>query len=378
LPWVVSLAVHVAVLAWWASLPNPPPRVVRVEPDLRSIELVELPPGLEVQPLPRPEPAEPEPAEPEPAEPEPAEPERPTDGRRDPSVSRGRPTGPTEPTGPSEPSEPTGPALPAEPGGIALLGLRDGSRSSSTGGSLRPMLPPPAVGRGRVVREVGAEGPPATSSRDGKPRSFEEAGFRTRRNGKQVFRDATGRFTATLGADGRIKFKDMPIAISRDPMTGAPKGLGMPGLAEGLRAASGTELYQQEKKRLLEETFDLRLQLAIGFARDKVDRRLKSLYRELLAQWQDDGESEAERRKALFQRWDECEEGLPLALPGFAGAATSELDDLRRSAGDQARETIESFIRRQLPAGSPQAYTDEELRRLNASRHSRARFAPYQ
>lgn len=378
-PWLLSGALHVAVLAWSVSRPEAPRRVVGVEPDLRTIELVELPPVIEVEPAPS-QPAQPEPPSTDepPADEAPTTPALPTDDRKDdPRRPRG-PSSPREPTGPSVPSEPAGPEAPAEPGGgVALLGLRDGSRSSGSGGSLRPQLPPPSMGRGRVVGEVGAEGPPVSVHRDGKPRSFEDAGFRTRRNGKQVFRDETGRFTATLGADGRVKFKDMPVAISRDPMTGAPKGLGMPGLAEGLRAASGTELYQQEKKRLLEETFELRLQLAIGFARDKVDRRLKSLYRELMQQWQDDGESEVERRKALFRRWDECEEGLPVTLPGFAGAASSELDDLRRNAGDQARETIEGFIRRHLPAGSPQAYTEEELRRLNASRQSRARFAPY-
>jgi hypothetical protein len=372
LPWLLSTAVHVAVLAWWASLPEPPPRVVQADPDLRAIELVELPPVIEVEP-------EPPRADEPPRTDEPPSADEPPTAPVDRAVPR-RPTGPrlpSEPTGPEVPSEPTGPEVPSEPGGVAIVGLRDGSRSSSTGPSLRPSLPPPRVGRGHVVREVGAEGPPASTSHDGKPRSFAEAGFRTRRNGTQVFRDATGRFTATLGADGRIKFKDMPVTIARDPMTGAMKGIGMPGLAEGLRAASGQELYIQEKRRLLEETFELRLQLAIGHARDKVDRRLKSLYRELLEQWQDEGESAADRRAALFQRWDECEEGLPVALPGFSGAASSELDDLRRSAGEQARDTIERFIQRQLPAGSPQAYTDEELRHLNAKRRSRARFAPY-
>jgi len=369
---------HLAVLAWWASLPEPePPRRVAEESELRPIELVELP-AIELEP----EPAEPEPGLPseptEPpalseAQPTPAEPSEP------PSTSR-RPRGPSEPTSPEEPAEPVGPEVPTEPpgtGAVALLGLRDGSRAASPSNSLRPELPPPTVGHGRVTRQVGSQRPAPSVFDDGKPRTLEEAGFRTRRNGKRVFRDETGRFTATLLADGRVKFRDMPVAVSRDPITGAAKGIAMPGLAEGLRAASGIELYQQEKKRLLDATFELRLQLAVSFAQDKIDRRLQSLYRELLDDWGDESTSEPERRAALFRRWDECEEGLPVAMPGFADAHSSELDDMRRSAGAQARETIERFIRRQLPAGSPQAYTSEELRTLNASRHSQARFAPY-
>lgn len=371
-PWLLSAALHVAMLAWWASLPEPPRRVAEAEPDLRAIELVELPPAFE------PAQAEPEPTATDEA-PAPTEPSHPTEPT-EPGTSR-RPRGPREPSGPAIPTEPAGPVEPTEPpstGGVSLLGLRGGSRAAAPAGSLRPELAPPAMGQGRVTRQVGSQRPPPSVFEDGKPSSFEEAGFRTRRSGKRVFRDETGRFTATLLADGRIKFRDMPVAVSRDPLTGASKGLAMPGLAEGLRAASGTELYQQEKKRLLEATFELRLQLAVSFAQDKLDRRLQSLYRELLDAWSDASTSEAERRESLFRRWDECEEGLPVALPGFADADTSELDDMRRSAGAQARETIERFVRRQLPQGSPQAYTAEELRSLNASRRSRARFAPYE
>jgi hypothetical protein len=374
-PWLLSGVLHVAVLAWWASLPEPPRRVAEVEPDLRPIELVELvelvelPPASPPEPTPEPVPVQ-EPALDEPHEPSPT---APTEASR-------RPKGPTAPHESAPSPGAVGPADPSESpsqGAVALLGLRDGSRAASQGGSLRPELPPPAVGHGRMSGRVGAHRPSSSALADGSPRSLEEAGFEARRNGTRVFRDPTGRFTATLGADGRVKFRDMPVAVRRDPMTGAPQGLAMPGLAEGLRVASGQELYNEDKKRLLEQTFELRLRLAIAFAQDKIDRRLGALYRELLEAWKDTTHSEAERRALLFRRWDDCEEGLAISLPGFAEAHSSVLDDLRRSAGASARETIERFVRRQLPAGSPQAYTDDELRRLNASRRSRARFDPY-
>lgn len=180
-----------------------------------------------------------------------------------------------------------------------------------------------------------------------------------------VYTDRRSGFKATLLPDGRLKFR----------ITVTPSS--MPGMSEVIRAAQGQELFQQQKKRLLDATFDLRLAMAIDFARDKIDRRLKSLYRDLLDRWSDGSTSEAERRAALFQRWDECEEGLPVTLKGFEGVDSSELDQVRRAAGTEARETIERFIRRHLPAGSSQAFTEDELRRFNAGRRSRARFDPY-
>ncbi len=258
-----------------------------------------------------------------------------------------------------------------------MSGLRDDSQQATRSSSLRPKLAPPArLGGSQVVRRTGAAGVDAVPRRDGPPRSLADAGFRPRRSGKLVFRDSAGRFKATLRPDGRVKFKDLPVAIGRDPNTGQVK-MGMPGAYEAIQTIQGQELYQQEKRRLLEATFDLRLQMAVDFARDKLDRRLKSLYRELLDGWSSSSTTEAQRRVALFERWDECEEGLSVALPGFDGAATSELDELRHTAGEQARETIERFIRRHLPRGSAEAFTADELARFNGKRRSRGRFDPY-
>lgn len=373
MPWLVSAGIHGLLLAWWASLPLPSRRDEPVVPELRPVELVELPPSLRsVEPA---EPAEPpdeaptpEP-EPEP-EPELAPTEQPRPARRASSPEpRAEPISPSPDEDEDEDEDEPAPA----PGGVALLGLRGQSQSPSpghrSGPVLRPQLSPPVgggpVGGGPVVRKFGAEGSAASPQRDGPPRSLAEAGFRKRRSGKMVYRDAQSGFVATLLPDGRLKFRETVTPSS------------MPGMAEALRAASGQELFIQQKKRLLEQTFELRLQMAVNFASDKIDRRLASLYRELLEQWSRTSKSEAERRVALFERWDECEEGLAVTLRGFEGVTSSELDQKRRAAGQAARETIERFIRRQLPPGSPQAYTPEELRRLNARRHSQARFAPY-
>ena len=68
----------------------------------------------------------------------------------------------------------------------------------------------------------------------------------------------------------------------------------------------------------------------------------------------------------LFQLWDECEE------------PRNELDDRPEAkAGQRVRGHIIRFVRERLPAGSPEAFGLEELRRLNASRSSTKSFAPY-
>ncbi len=373
LPWVISGAVHLLVLLWWMSLPAPEPTSSQGELELRAVELVEL----EVTAAPSASPSDPI-EEPRPP-PEPQEPEVP------PSIAPPR-VGPAAPARPSnagaeavEPAPGEGPEdAPQKPGtGVDLIGLRGQSRATSRGPVPPPSLPPPRVKRGRIERQIGAARVVVPPARDGKPRSLAEAGFRRRRNGKLVYPGAG--FRAELKPDGRMVFRDLPAALPRDPETNRRKVAlpSMAGLAEGIRAAQGQELYQQQKKRLLEQTFELRLQMAVEFARDKVERRLASLYRELLDDWHDRGRSAAVRRTRLFERWDECEEGPAVALPGFAGEARSEVDEIRRSAGGKARETIEGFIRRHLAQGTADAFTAEELRRLNARRRSRARFRPY-
>ena len=63
------------------------------------------------------------------------------------------------------------------------------------------------------------------------------------------------------------------------------------------------------------------------------------------------------RRAALFELWDECGED---------------------EAGLRARAIVIGWIRAKLPAGSADAYTDEELTALQTRRTSSTAFAPYE
>lgn len=362
---MVSGGLHLLLFGWWASLPDYEPSSSDAALTYTPIEWIELPPAeVPVEPEPAVTPSAPSAPPSEPAKSDPVPPSEPVA----PSPSRpARPRVNAEPPGssPQPPAVTVEPGPEPEPGGVALLGLRSDSRDAGPRTSLRPSLAPPKVGTGQVVRQFGAAAVELPGPTDGKPRSLTEAGFKPSRNGKMVYTDRQSGFKATLLPDGRVKFR----------ITVTPSS--MPGMSEMIRAGQGQELYQQQKKRLLDATFDLRLSMAVEFARDKLDRRLRSLYRELMDEWTKSGTTDAQRRQRLFDRWDECEEGLPLRMPGFEGADSSELDQMRRDGGEQARETIMRFIRRQLPKGSPQAYGAEELRRLNASRRSRSKFAPY-
>lgn len=78
--------------------------------------------------------------------------------------------------------------------------------------------------------------------------------------------------------------------------------------------------------------------------------------------WSDRQWSLPERREILFRIWDEAAEPDDAELGG---------------AGAHARKIIERFVRRELPAGSADGFTDEELRRFNARRAHGPRFDPY-
>lgn len=370
---LVSLLLHVAVLVGLALLPERPPPA----PDTQwaDIEMIEIEP-VEVDVDPELPTSPPEPVEPEPvAESEsPSRPESPA------------PETPPPPPSPSEPSEAGGdggvpqldPTAQPDPGkSLALGGYRNQSQGSAQGerGAGVPAPVPRMPLQGPVEQrqqygperrfESGAPGPPVD---DAPARSFGEAGFKRRASGKMVYRDPDWRFSAELESDGRLTFRDLP-----------GKFKGMAGMSEAALKSSGQELYRKQKKALLDKTFELRMNLAVSHARRAMDRRLAALYRDLLELWQRESIPASQRRRTIFSRWDECEEApAAVELEGeFAKQAGSELDQARTEAGKEARSKIEEFIRRHLPRGSPDAYTEAELRELNQGRRSEQRFDPY-
>lgn len=124
----------------------------------------------------------------------------------------------------------------------------------------------------------------------------------------------------------------------------------------------GTNPYRFEQHRLAEATREERFCQRQKVKAENERQALFSLPGELAALWADTTLTPAERRKLLFERWDECREDKPDA--GASGATAM-------------RAAIETLIRTNLPYGSVHAYTPHELAALNARRSSAATFAPY-
>lgn len=245
----------------------------------------------------------------------------------------------------------------------------------------------------------------------GNPRS--DLHLEPRRDGSYVYRDADSEFRAVVHADGSVEYLRRPADLrltflgidllprsrrsesatptaTPDPPLPPQPGTGDPThdpgsygpvpvlIGFGGRMPGLTDMVQRRqqfaaKARFLDDTAQLRRELARQVSERRTRDRLGSLGAELSAIWSE-GERPAEQRRALlFQRWDECAE----ASPGGSADETTEDDARREAAGERGRRQIEAFVQRHAPPGSPLAFTAAELERLNARRHSRQRFDPY-
>jgi len=236
------------------------------------------------------------------------------------------------------------------------------------------------------------EGPQEPEPAEGKPGSL---GLTRQRDGSVLFVDPGKRFTAAVNPDGSVRFgnrwgRDQHGERMRGSGRalrqigpsgiGAVGGIGITGPTEWLLALQGQERDAAAKTAFLNQTRELRIQLAVEFTLRLLDTRLGELNQELLGLTADASRDLATRRALLFQRWDECDERLDQGLPAdpeLPGEAVSMIDEARLAAADRARRTIEAFIRRQLPRGSARAFTAAELADFNRRRVSVETFDPY-
>lgn len=208
-------------------------------------------------------------------------------------------------------------------------------------------------------------------------------------DGSYRYVDAQRRFTMTVAPDGKAYFADRwrrPSSansqhgkIGRRPGASSfvsnAGGFAMQGPLEWLIRASGHDLATSAKMGVLRETEAFRTDLAVAWNRAQIQKRLRELPADLLAVWGDESLSIERRREILFEHWDACEDRLATDTTGIPAEAILSVDRLRRKAGDEARETIEAFVRRELVAG--EAFTPTELDRFNARRVSVSTFDPY-
>jgi len=210
-------------------------------------------------------------------------------------------------------------------------------------------------------------------------------------DGSYRYVDSERRFTMTVAPDGRAYFADRwrrPSSadsqngkVGRRPgarsFAGNPAGIGVQGPLEWLIRASGHDLLTGAKMSALRETEAFRTDLAIAWNRGQIHKRLRELPADLLAVSKDESVSLERRREILFEHWDACEDRLSTDTAGIPADAVLSVDRLRRKAGDEARQVIVDFVRRELNAPAD-AFTDAELERFNNRRVSVSRFAPYE
>jgi hypothetical protein len=281
----------------------------------------------------------------------------------------------------------------------ALLGAASASPAGAAPVAEGPALPPPQPGPKASPEQPGPkaspEGPtrePPAPEADGRPGNL---GLGRQRDGSLLYVDPGKRFTAAVNPDGSVRFGNRWGRDQHgDRMRGSgralrqigPSGLGsigglpMTGPTEWLLALQGQERDAAAKTAFLNQTRDLRIQLAVNFTLRLLDTRLGELNQELLGLMSDDSRALAERRAILFQRWDECDERVGQGLPAsgeLPAEAVSMIDQARLDAAAKARRSIEAFIRRQLPRNTPRGYTAAELAEFNRRRVSVEVFDPY-
>lgn len=183
-----------------------------------------------------------------------------------------------------------------------------------------------------------------------------------RAGGGYVYRDRG--FQAEIAQDGTVEFDDhLPVQLGGESTGGVP--VATFDLTEAVMMIVGDDPYRADKERFLAATVELRQGLCEAAHQERLRTALFELDRNLDAIWQDQRRAATARRELLFQLWDECLEPAP------------DTTDLTERTALQARATILEYIQKNLPAGSPLAYPEQELLALNQRRRSKAPFDPY-
>lgn len=120
--------------------------------------------------------------------------------------------------------------------------------------------------------------------------------------------------------------------------------------------------YASRKLAFLDQTRDARVEVGTEYRKQVLARTSEIVRQNLDAMWAHLPDAAA-RKQALFEMWDEVDETGEEALV---------------EAGKSARAVVVGFIRTRLPRGSAQAFTVDDVTRLNAKRRSRSTFTPYE
>lgn len=302
---------------------------------------------------------------------------------------------------PARTSEPeAAPAAPASPATPSLLAMRTPGRTSTR--VIEPRTPglPGALdlSPARAALAVHSEpdlGPTSPRSPLDMPDTPRVPGPRVERSDSLMIPDGNGTyrfdhpgFKAKVERDGSVHIEDQPSfqpfvegpclecvkdslgKYVEDPSAGhaidlmalLPKVGARFDLTDWVMRKIGDDPYSYQKARFLDKTRAEREAMRRRETEDRLREALQLLPKQLDQIWAYEAWTPSERRRALFELWDECAE-----------SGSEERVQLGRSI----RATIIAFIRERLPAGSEHAYTEAELQALDRQRKSRARFEPY-
>ncbi len=133
-------------------------------------------------------------------------------------------------------------------------------------------------------------------------------------------------------------------------------------ITDAMMRGKGMDPYASYKLKVLDETRDERVAIGKRYRTQQLAHSKQLVQRNLERLWASTSDIAA-RKRGVFELWDDC--------------AETGSDELV-AGGTSARAHVIGFIRSKFPAGSANAFTSEELARLNRARKSKATFAPYE
>ncbi len=163
---------------------------------------------------------------------------------------------------------------------------------------------------------------------------------------------SSSRFTAKITLDGQVSFSDKYVNFD-----GKNSGMAFD-LSEIAMRAHHEDPNRHEKMRFMEATTQLRAKLTEETRRDNMQRSLSRLPQKLDEIWLCERPAK-QRRQLLFTMWRD----------------TLDVEAQSADGARDARLVIEDYVRRKLPAGSDDAFSDEEL--LAYNRGLKVPFRPY-
>jgi hypothetical protein len=237
-------------------------------------------------------------------------------------------------------------SLRAADGGVGAGVSAVGPRSPFAGPGISS--PPPQGPPGAALGPLPP--PPPPPSRPGTADAEERYPLKLRGDGG--FNYQAPQFSALVAPDGTVTFHDRRLGYSASQAT-----FTFDLSDEFARGFAHGTLYPNEKANFLAATFNRRTGMAARWYADQKRAARDDLPRRLDAIWADGRYRRRERRRVIFLLWAEMNPSGPAQPPESA--------------------IVETWVRKHLPQGSPDAYSPDELQAFASERPGQRPFRPY-